>query len=179
MLVIFYFLLILIFVSPVYGATFYKWVDKEGVINFTDDYNKVPSEYLDRVQEEVTEDFSEIEPHILPQAFSKKSEAVRTDIYGRDEIWWREHVQPWKERLKEAERDYGETHQKFMEKAMEFSKKRFGSWSKTQFKMNVIELDRLKEEMLRHGEQVAEAKEMLEKLAKEAERSKANPEWLN
>ena len=65
-----------------------------------------------------------------------------------------------------------------MEKAMEFSRKRFGSWSKTQYKLNIIELDRLKEEMVKHADQIAEAKEALEKISKEAREAKANPDWL-
>ena len=87
-------------------------------------------------------------------------------------------MRPWKEFLKTAEANYEKAHQKFMEKAMEFSQKRFGSWSKTQYKMNIIELDRLKEEMLKYGDQVGDAKEILEKISKEAKEAKANPEWL-
>jgi hypothetical protein len=33
--------------------------------------------------------------------------------------------------------------------------------------------------MVKYGDQVAEAKEMLEKLSKEAKEAKADPEWLN
>ena len=44
------FILILIFVSSA-SATVYKWVDKSGVVNFADDYNKVPSDYRNKVEE--------------------------------------------------------------------------------------------------------------------------------
>jgi hypothetical protein len=43
-------LLILIFASSV-SATVYKWVDREGVINFADDYSKVPPDYRNKAEE--------------------------------------------------------------------------------------------------------------------------------
>jgi dephospho-CoA kinase len=63
-----------------------------------------------------------------------------------------------------------------MEKAEELSARRFGS--RTQYKTNIIELDRLKEEMFKYGDQIAEANEALEKISKEAQESKANLDWL-
>jgi uncharacterized protein YfcZ (UPF0381/DUF406 family) len=39
-------------------------------------------------------------------------------------------------------------------------------------------LDRLKEEMFKYGDQIAEANEILEKLSKEAKETKADPAWL-
>lgn len=43
-------LLILIFASSA-SATVYKWVDREGVINFADDYSKVPPGYRNKAEE--------------------------------------------------------------------------------------------------------------------------------
>ena len=43
-------LLILVFASSA-SATVYKWVDKGGVVNFTDDYGKVPPDYRNKVEE--------------------------------------------------------------------------------------------------------------------------------
>ena len=45
-----YILLSLVLVSSAYGDTIYKWVDKAGVVNYTDDYTIVPPAYLDRVE---------------------------------------------------------------------------------------------------------------------------------
>lgn len=33
------------------SATIYRWVDEEGVVNFSDDYGKVPPEYRQKVEE--------------------------------------------------------------------------------------------------------------------------------
>jgi hypothetical protein len=168
-------LILLTFTTPAYAATIYKWVDKDGVVNYTDDYNKVPTLYHDRV--EVLEFFTEREsPVQTPQTTPGNKGEIRTDIYGRDETYWKEKVRLWKEQLKEAEAFYERAHRRFMEKAEELSIRRFGS--PTQYKTNIIQLDRLKEEMIKYGEQIAEAKEMLEKLSKEANEAKANPDWL-
>lgn len=171
-----YILLLLFFISSAYGATIYKWVDKEGVVNFTDDINKVPLSYRDRVEVEIREDVQKPGTPVPPQAPLQKREELRADIYGRDETWWKEKVQPWKERLKEATANYERVHSKFMEKAEELSVRRYGS--PTQYKTNIRDLDRLKEEMMKYEAQIAEANEMLKKLSKEAEESKANPDWL-
>ena len=64
-----------------------------------------------------------------------------------------------------------------MEKSEELSEKRFGS--PTQYKMNIIELDGLKEKMRDYEAQMNEAKEQLQKLSKEAQESKADPSWLD
>ena len=44
------FIFILIFASSS-SATVYKWVDKNGVVNFADDYNRVPLDYRNKVEE--------------------------------------------------------------------------------------------------------------------------------
>jgi len=151
-------------------------VDKDGVVNFTDDREKVPSVYRDRVEIETREDIPGAKPPAPQGVASPKKEEAGADIYGRNETWWREKVRPLKDQLKEATGKYESVHHRFMGKAEELSQRRFGS--PTQYKMNIIELDRLKDEMTKYQAQIAEAKEMLEKLSKEAEDSKANPEWL-
>ena len=168
------FLILLIFVSPAYAHTFYKWVDEKGIVNYTDDYNNIPSAYRDRVEIEWVHEEGP-SPPIQKMTLPKKGE-TRTDIYGQDEAYWRGKVRPWKEFLKAAEANYERVHSKFMEKAEELSARRFGS--RTQYKTNIIELDRLKEEMFKYGDQIAEANEALEKISKEAREAKADPDWL-
>jgi hypothetical protein len=168
--------ILLIFISPAYAATIYKWVDKEGVVSFTDDYNKVPSEYRDRIEVEIKEDYPKVGTLAPPETPIQKGEEVKTDIYGRDETWWSERVSTWKDRLKEATVNYESVHEKFMEKEGELSRIKYGS--KSRHRIIIQELDRLKEEMMKYKAQIAEANEMLKKLSKEAEESRANPDWL-
>jgi hypothetical protein len=169
-------LILLTFTIPAYAATIYKWVDKDGVVNFTDDYDRVPPLYRDQVIEE-KEDIQK--PGLLtpsPQTPPSKVEEAETDIYGRDETWWRDKVLPWKEKLNEATENYENANKKYMEKSDELSRRRFGS--RTQYKMDIIVLDKLNEEKKKFEAQMNEAKEELEKLSREAQEAKADPSWL-
>jgi uncharacterized protein YfcZ (UPF0381/DUF406 family) len=168
-------LILLAFVVPANAATIYKWVDKEGVVNFTDDYNNIPSSYRDRVEakEYLTEGVAPAYTFIVPP--QKRAEA-ETDIYGRDETWWRGKVRPWKERLKEATENYENVHKEFMEQAEDLVRVKFGS--KTQYQMVSYGLSGLTQQLEEYRAQIAKAEEMLETLSKGAQEARANPEWL-
>lgn len=171
-------LILLIFSIPAYAATVYKWVDKEGVVNFTDDLSKVPPSYRNRVEVEERKDVKGAVTSPPPQAATggNEKEEIKTDIYGRDETWWREKVRPWKEQLKEATEKYEAAQKRYTEKSEELSRRRFGS--PTQYKMNIIELDKTREEKEKYQAQISEANAMLDKLSKEANETQADPAWL-
>ena len=170
-------LILLPFCSPVYAAIAYKWVDGKGVVNFTDDYNKVPSEYHDRVRIEATEDAPKLEATTPPEPVTQKIGEAKTDIYGLGESYWKERLRPWKEQLREATENYEKANEKFIASAEELSQRRYGS--RTQYKMNITELDRLNIERMRYEAQIVEAKEKLAKISNEAKESGADPEWIN
>jgi len=170
-------LILIAFTIPCYAVTIYKWVDKDGVMHFTDDYSKVPPQYRDQVKIEEKKDVKEEKPPLEVREPSKEPEERKKDIYGQDENYWRERVRPWKMRLKEAQANYEIANKKYMEKSEELSRRRFGS--RTQYKMDIIELDRLNEERRKYQAQITEANEALKKITKEAEEAKANPDWLN
>ena len=172
--VIFVILAVFFLSSSLLAHTFYKWVDEKGAVNYTDDYNNIPPAYRGRAEIEWVHEEGPIPP--IQKMTPQRGEATRRDIYGQDETYWKGRVRPWKEFLKTAEANYESAHGKFMEKAMQLSARRFGS--RTQYRMNIKELDRLKEEMIKYADQVGEAKEALEKISKEAEEAKADSEWL-
>jgi hypothetical protein len=58
-----HYLLIVFFASSAW-ATIYRWVDKGGVVNFADDFSKVPPEYRNKVEEM---NISKMEPSTFPQ----------------------------------------------------------------------------------------------------------------
>jgi hypothetical protein len=177
---IFSMLVILLLALPLQAGTLYKWVAKEGVVNFTDDLSKVPPSYRDRVEVEERKDVQEEMSPALPQAGipDNEEEEIRADIYGRDEAWWRDKVRPWKEKLKEATENYEAAQKKLAEKTDQVSQTKFFGRSRSQTKWDIMELNRLNEEKNKYEDQIAEANEMLRKLSKEAEESKANPDWL-
>jgi len=164
----------LVFISFAYSATIYKWVDKNGVVNFTDDYEKVPPLYRNQVQEEEREEVQKLpSPPTSPQTPSPKEEETGKDVYGRDEAWWQDRVHPWKEQLKDATENLEKAQKKFAEKTVEMGRKGLVSRARYQ-----TEAEKYNEEKMKYEAQIVEAKEMLGKLSKEAEESKANPDWL-
>jgi hypothetical protein len=170
-------LILLMFSSPGYAMTAYKWVDEKGVLGFTDDLGIVPPEYRDQVSIEVTEETPSVRVSASPQAAPLKIEEAKTDIYGLGETYWRERIRPWKDQLKEATENYERVHKKFIESAEELSQRRYGS--RTQVKMNIIELDRLNMDRMGYEAQIEEAKEKLAKISNEAKESGADPEWID
>ncbi len=174
-LAILLFLLLWVLPSISHAADIYKWVDKDGSANFTDDLSKVPPEYRDQVKtEEVRE--SEKTPSPTPGPASvQKTEGEKRDAKGMGEEYWRERVRPWKKQLKQAQEDYNNTNIK-IEDALEAAKGRF--LSKTQYNFKRQEVEKLMAERGTYEAKMKEADAMLAKIGKEAEEAKANPAWL-
>jgi len=169
------FLILLIFAVPAYATTVYKWVDKEGVVNYTDDINHVPQSYRDRVKRE---EFLEEKGTPAQVTTAKTNEEIKTDIYGRDETWWREKVRPWREQLKEATENYERIQREYMLQAQGLSPLNFGKMSLTQYQMLSSRLEALNNEMETYQGQITEAKETLSKFSEEAKETKADAAWL-
>ncbi len=169
-------LVIATFVSAGQGGTVYKWVDKDGSVNFTDDYTKIPAEYRDRIEAEEMPAFQGKEtPAPVPGPTQKVEERKKEDTYGRGEEYWRSRVLPWKKQLKEATENYESATRRMNERLEQQSGKLL---SPTQWNMNQAEHKQVLEERARYEAQMKEANEMLGKIAKEAEEAKADPEWL-
>ena len=169
------FLILLVFALPANATTIYKWVDKDGVVNFTDDYSNVPSSYRDRVEvrDYLTEGTAPSYTSSIP--LQKETEA-KTDIDGRDEAWRQDKTDLWEAKLNEATENYERVRKEFTEKEERLVQVRYGS--KTQYQMISYTLSGLRKQMEEYRAQIAEAKEMLDKLSKEAERENAGPEGL-
>ena len=170
-------LILLMFTLPAHATTIYKWVDDKGVINFTDDYTKVPPAFRSKVKlEEYAQQGANAAPARRTVATAK--EEIRADIYGRDKSWWKGKVRPWKEELKEASENYRKALKEYMEQAEGLGPYKFGKMSLTQYQMLSSRLEILSKEMETYQKQIAEAKSMLAKLSKEAEERGADPAWL-
>ncbi|MGZ6231545.1 MAG: DUF4124 domain-containing protein [Syntrophales bacterium] len=170
-------LILLMFTVPAYATTVYKWVDEKGVINFTDDYTKIPPAFRKRAK---VEEYVQQEGTTAPAQgmVATATEQIRTDIYGRGETWWREKVRPWKEQLKEATENYERVREEYMKQAEGLGPYNFGEMSLTQYQMLSSRLNILNNDMGKYRAQMLEANEMLEKLSKEAEETKADPAWF-
>jgi len=120
---------------------------------------------------------SKADPGWLIGAFVSHGDAG-TDIYGRDGTWWRSKVFDQREQLKKAVESYEKAYEDYNENVEKLGPSRFGKISLTQYQMFSHKLNILSQEMGRHQDRITEANEGLKQLLKEAEDSKANPEWL-
>ena len=106
------------------------------------------------------------------------SPAAKTDIYGRDEAWWRWQMFAKKGELKEAVQNYERAHEKYMKKVESLGPSRFAGLSLTQYQMMASGLEILNDDMVKYQERMTEINDSIRKLTKEAEESNADPEWL-
>ena len=112
------------------------------------------------------------------QSASSDIVEIERDIYGRDEAWWRQKVHTVREKLKDAVQNYERSYEEYSKNAERLGAVRFGGLSLTQYQMTSLNLNTLNGQMTQCQAQIAEAKEMLEKLFKEAKETKADPTWL-
>ena len=165
--------LLWVLVSTGYGGTIYKWIDKDGAMNFTNDDNRIPSEYRDQVQEL---EFGGLEETpALPRVSTREDEGARVDIHGKGEDYWMAKVQPWKEQLQKATENIEAITRKINERAKEETGKHL---SRAQLNMDLTYRNQLLEEISKYQAQVRKAGEMLNEITQEAKEAKARPEWL-
>ena len=157
------------------GATIYQWADREEVLNFTDDFEKIPSAYHNQVHLRVVEDAPVKEPSPTPGGTSPKGE-TKKDIFGLGEEWWGDRVQPWKGKLKEASEHYKIKDGELTEGSKTLIARKFGSHQ--QFKSAILGMDGMRKERARYEARLIEAREALNRILKDAEESGADPEWV-
>ena len=166
---------LLVLVSTGYSGTIYKWVDKDGVVNFTDDYTQIPPQYRNQVRKEELGEPTKVETPAPPPVSTQKSKTPEVDIFGMGEDYWRAKVQPWQKQLKEATENIGTINRKISDSLDEEAGKSLG---RTQWNIGLAYRKQLTDERSKYEAQVREANEMLSKIAKEAEEAKANPDWV-
>jgi hypothetical protein len=176
MRVVFSILMMFFLVTGIEAATIYKWVDSKGVIHFTDEFENIPAAYRDQAKEETVEDSPQTA--IVPPSgpLPGRGGEISTGPLGQNEAYWRDRVRPWKEKLAEAKTKYESANQKYQEKSEQLSQRRFGS--RTQYKMDIIELDKLNVERKKYETEMNEASDMLNKISREAGEAGANAEWV-
>jgi hypothetical protein len=95
------------------SAAIYKWVDNKGVVNFTEDYGKVPQKYRKKVK--IAGDDQQAEPTVVIQELKEgkgdkpvKGESVKSEagagkkvtFGGKEEGYWKEEFAKTKYELK-------------------------------------------------------------------------------
>jgi hypothetical protein len=80
--------------------------------------------------------------------------------------------------LEDAVRNYEKSYEVYSKNVEILGPLRFGGLSLTQYQMISLKLSTLNDQMTKYQAQIVEAKEMLEKLSREAKEAKADPAWL-
>jgi hypothetical protein len=112
------------------------------------------------------------------QASSSDIRKIERDTYGRDEIWWRQKLFEVRGKLEDAVQNYEKSYEEYCKNIEKLGPSRFGGLSLTQYQMTSLRLNSLNDQMTKYQDQIAEVKEILEKLVKEAKETKADPAWL-
>ena len=108
----------------------------------------------------------------------KRDVSPKTDIYGRDETWWKDKVRPWKEQLEEGKQGYEEASDAFVGQLGRLGPFRWGGLSLTQYQMISSRLTALSGRMTQYQTEISEAQDMLARLSEEAKEAKADPTWI-
>lgn len=168
-------LLIILFVLFIWisisKGEIFKWVDKNGIVHFTDDISKIPVEYIKNIEK--LEDISVNEVRFEKE--SKKKDDVYKDILGRGEDYWRKRVNELRLRLMQLQEmvealrlRYNELTEKFNESKNSIEK----SNTKKERDSVKIEMDKLRSE-------INEVKiELEKKIPEEVRLFKAKEEWI-
>ncbi len=161
-------LLILINIS---NAEIYKWVDEKGVVNYTDDPNKIPIKYLNYI--EMLENFK-VSEHNLEKD-PKNKEEIHKDLLGRGEDYWRNRVGELKMRLMKLQESIEALRLKYNELTERFNESK-NYLERSNFKN---ERDSIKKEMDRIRTEIKEVKiELEQRIPEEARLFKAKEEWI-
>lgn len=93
-------------------ATTYKWVDDKGVVNFTDDPDKIPAKYLKRVKKLPSINAGG-SPNVPAEKLQEKTQTApgaepvvqnKEKLFGgHDETWWRSSYSGLHSELKEVQ----------------------------------------------------------------------------
>lgn len=160
-------------VVPSWGET-YEWTDGKGVVNFTDDLDKVPVKYRGKVKTresiqngqatEPAPSAAQPEPRIAP------SPAPVTMVYGgHGEGWWRGEYASLRQGIKAIEKSLAEKR----EKLAEVKRKRI-IYQRTRDR---IAYNQLEEEIKNEEAQLKEVQERLDALDSDAARYGVPPGW--
>lgn len=159
-------------VSVGYASTIYKWMNKDGVVNFTNEDDRIPSEYRDQVEKLEFGKSQEVETPALPAVSTREDKEARVDIYGKGEDYWTARVKPWKKQLQEAMENIEIIAGKINERAKEEAGKNSSRAEYLAYRNELLE------ETAKYQAQLRKANEMLNKITQEAKEAKARPEWL-
>lgn len=158
----------LFFFTPAANAEFYRWIDKDGKENFTNDPAKIPSGYRERSSPvEVGSDRVSIGEKAPGAVSAKGTGDEHRDKNGRGEEWWRRRAENLRREIRDLEDEYALVLKKEQEQEQKTGGRK--SKSRTNYAQKKMQLEK----------KIAQARRRLEvDLTEEARKADAYPGWL-
>ena len=155
------------------AGVFYKWIDRDGVVQLTDDLAKIPRDRRGGAQEilvpnEPNRDEAQT-PSPSPESESEKSKpSGDLDLRGHDRQWWQSRMQEWRNRKADAEGSLVDARDRLRRER--FLDSNVGTYQRQQ---------EILAEISTYEKQIREADRMLtDDLPEEARKAGAPPGWL-
>jgi hypothetical protein len=180
------FLILICFPLSVMAGEVYQWVDNQGITHFTDNPATVPEDYRGEMQiREIDENFvtespgeTEVEQYqALDEEGILEEEGilVEDDLLEKDEEWWRNLAEKWRNRVQTAYENYEGVRLQYNDMATEFN----ASQDREKRDKLKTELDRLQVEMKEFMADLEQAKKMRDEvLPSMAKRADKPLEWV-
>ncbi len=156
----------LFFPAPAVNAEFYRWVDKDGKENYTNDQNKIPKEYRQQ-SSSVEVDSTRVSIGDKPAGAVSTKGSEHKDKNGRGEEWWHRKAENLRQEIRDLEDEYALVLKKEQEQERKAGGRK--SKSKTNYEQKKMQLEK----------KTAQARRRLEvDLPEEARKADAYPGWL-
>ncbi len=164
---------VLLLASAGMAGEYFKWIDKRGVVHFTDIEAKVPEEYRGDVERRQMP-IEKQAPSETPREARQRTEESR-DKYDRDRDYWVYRATEAKTRLYRAKREYERLLREY-DDALEGYRNTTSLAKRDEFQNRTEEIEI---ELKRTREDIFQARELLEiTLPEEAKRAGVPVEWV-
>lgn len=153
-------------------AQVYQWEDEQGVLNLTDDLEKVPEKYRDRATEVILPKDEGRPEKNAPSPPGGPEETIKdpeqADLRGRSREWWQGRAREWREKKSRAAQELALARERLNTIPMSLPLPA-REWEKR----------KILREMGAYEGQLREAERMLnEALPEEARKAGAPPGWV-
>lgn len=163
---------VLLLLAPAANAEFYRWIDKDGKENFTNDPNKIPAELREQSSPlDMRSGRVSVEGRPGGAVPDKGAGRDHKDKYGRGEEWWRRRAENLRRELRDLEDEQALVLKKEQEQEQERGRKTGGGKSKSRknFEQKKMQLEK----------KIGQARRRLEvDLPEEARKADAYPGWI-
>ena len=162
--------------GPLWAGT-YEWTDNSGVVNFTDDLDKIPAKYRNKARERESFKVGQDEtpssvdsvPVVTPADSTPSSDSDAPGTSDRNQRWWQERFASLRNEIKSIESAIADERQKLIQ-----LKRKRVIYQRTRDR---IAYNDMEAKIMTDEERLKEVQERLNALDAEADRSSVPREW--